>query len=386
MALYKDKRGNIYTNMNRIGKSNEGEVYSLFESPDDVVKIYYDDARTKLREKKISFMIKQSEIPSQTAWPKEIIYEDGNFAGYAMPRVEGFKEINAVYAADFQTWSLSRRAEAACSLCDAVEGIHAAGHVCGDLNPSNVLVDRDGQVTLVGTDSFHIKNTADKNRVFRCERGLPAYLAPELQSKLVGGQTLADVPSPTFTKGTDLFALAVHIFALLTDGYHPFATKASPIDMTHKQLSVADPKPIDGIIEGLSPFFISKDGLEMPDNAPDLSTLPKEIRALFYRAFFDGRNASTKRPSCSEWKAAIKKWQRTPAAAAASPAASTAEQAMPITATKPAAQAKPTTPEPLSKNDYNKLKKANKRMTGRTLYSAIVFVLTCAACLCIFFL
>lgn len=83
------------------------------------------------------------------------------------------------------------------------------------------------------------------------------YLAPEMQKKISGGITLRNAPLPTFTKATDLFALAVHVFCLLMNGSHPFAcareengnvtnTMEQMTEMSGKE-SVVAPQPIENI-------------------------------------------------------------------------------------------------------------------------------------------
>ena len=75
--------------------------------------------------------------------------------------------------------TLSEKITIAKNLCAALNSVHEAGQVCGDLNPKNIGVDPKGaKVTLLDTDSYHITDANAK--VYRCEVGMPEYLAREV--------------------------------------------------------------------------------------------------------------------------------------------------------------------------------------------------------------
>ena len=188
------------------------------------------------------------------------------------------------------------------NFCVAINSVHNAGQVCGDLNPNNITVNPNkGTVTLVDTDSYHITEK-NRNRVYRCEVGMPDYLAPEIHEKMKKYKRLDTAPLPTFTRQTDLFALAVHIFALLMNGCHPFA---NAVDLSQNHASVAAPQPIENIRNGFFPFYMNKSGLTIPKYAPKFDQLPEKIRKLFIRAFVDGHKNPQVRPDAVEWYNAL---------------------------------------------------------------------------------
>lgn len=95
--------------------------------------------------------------------------------------------------------------------------LHSRGIIVGDLNQSNIMVDRKGDVFIVDADSFDI--TDPKNRMhFPCTVGQTEVLAPELQ--VCNNLTF---PNAKFTKNSDVFSLAILVFRLLFSGFHPFA-------------------------------------------------------------------------------------------------------------------------------------------------------------------
>ena len=157
-------------------------------------------------------------------WPLDVLYDENGFVGYVMKRVKSVASLSELYSDT--KYNLHIRMYAAYNLCAAIDTIHSVGQVCGDLNPRNICINLDGNdkdvyhVTLVDADSYHF---VTEGTIYRCEVGLADYLAPEIQQKISGDITLKNAPLPTFTRETDLFALAVHVFSLLMNGSHPFA-------------------------------------------------------------------------------------------------------------------------------------------------------------------
>ena len=295
---YKDKSGHIYKVSGTIGSGGEGTIYKIAGTSDYVLKIYKPEKRNTSRYKKLQTMAGAGLTASakqQLTWPETIVYENNNFAGYLMRFVKG-EELNVMYSDKYKNKTTFRAMiKIAMNLCVAINAVHNINQVCGDLNPKNIKVDPDkSTVTLVDTDSYHIY---DGSHTYRCEVGLPEYLAPEIQSKLRGGVTLATANLPTFTKATDLFALAVHIFALLMNGCHPFSCA---VQNTNKA-SVAAPQPLENIRDGFFPFYDKRAGVTIPVYAPDYNMLPQGIQNLFKKAFVDGHKNPSIRPTAEEW-------------------------------------------------------------------------------------
>lgn len=293
-----------------LGKGGEGSVYKISEKPDYVLKVFIDKNRTETRHRKLLAMLNTPlsiSAMSQVTWPVDVVYDNGRFVGYVMPETKNNEDLNVMYS-DKYICPLNEKITIAKNLCAAVNSIHEVGQVCGDLNPKNIAVDpRTGNVTLVDTDSYDIKDK-NKGTEYRCEVGLPEYIAKELQEKLKQnkGDDLRTLPLPTFTRETDLFALAVHIFALLMNGCHPFAcavdNSADNIkQLSYSQPSIAAPQPIENIRNGFFPFYMKKQHITTPLYAPSFDMLPQNIQALFIRAFVDGSKDPYKRPSEEEW-------------------------------------------------------------------------------------
>lgn len=92
------------------------------------------------------------------------------------------------------------------SLCSALGFAHNKNVIHCDIKPANVMIDRGGKVYL---GDFGIARHAESNLTALPGAGSPAYMAPE------------QVASNIVTKETDIYALGVLLFELLT-GQRPF--------------------------------------------------------------------------------------------------------------------------------------------------------------------
>ena len=306
--IFKGKSGTSYKIIEpAIGKGGEGSIYKIDGMPNFVLKEFIDSKRTEGRERKLLTMIADpisNKIMEHVTWPKDVVYKNGRFAGYVMPKINNNKRLNVMYKPlkENEKDEFLKKILIAWNFCVAINSVHSAGQVCGDLNPNNITVNPNkGRVTLVDTDSYHITEK-NRNRVYRCEVGMPDYLAPEIHEKMKKYKRLDTAPLPTFTRQTDLFALAVHIFALLMNGCHPFA---NAVDLSQNHASVVAPQPIENIRNGFFPFYMNKSGLTIPKYAPKFDQLPEKIRKLFIRAFVDGHKNPQVRPDAVEWYNAL---------------------------------------------------------------------------------
>ena len=296
MSEYRGLTGKTYrTQSTPFAGGGEGDVYDIIGMPQFVAKIYKPDKRTTERERKLSVMVAhQPSVLDQYAWPMDVLYENGRFMGFIMPRISGKEKLRNLYVYDKRggkPWSLY--IAIAKNLAAAVHNVHEIHQVVGDLNPENILVSpSSGMVTLVDTDSYHI---SDASRTYRCMVGMPEFVAPELQ-----GIHFPSAPLPTFTYSSDRFALAVLIFALLMNGAHPFSCKVISGSSSKFQ-------PIDNMQNGKCAYFPDSrtSNIDIPRYSPDINSLPENIQQLFRRAFVAGLKNPSQRPSAEEWYRAL---------------------------------------------------------------------------------
>lgn len=307
---YKGKGGIQYDlEAKPFAQGGEGQVFNIVGKPNLVAKLYKDTISIGDRERKLNVMVTyppDKSVLNQIAWPVDVLYNGNTFIGFVMPKLKINEDLNVIYeygsSAKYPNIPWSNKIIIAKNLCAVLNAVHEAGHACGDLNPKNISVDPNtGHIVFVDTDSYHIQ---DGGNTYRCCVGIPEYLPVEIQRKMKGG--LSTTALPTFSKNTDNFALAVHIFQLLMNGVHPFSCAVLP-----SQVSVAFPQPSDNIIKGQFPFMQKVQGITIPKFAPPINILPVEIQDLFKRAFIDGHTNPDKRPSPVEWFTALSKLEKT---------------------------------------------------------------------------
>ena len=313
MIKYVGITGKIYQAIEpAITAGGEGFIYKIEGMPEYVLKI--SKKPTEILHRKLLTMIGiqlPQKAKKQMTWPIDIVYQNNVFCGYVMMYLKDRDILNMVNAN--KNYTFKQKITIAKNICAVINSLHNVGQVCGDLNPKNIMVNpKTQEVTLVDTDSFHITDYKS-NRIYRCEVGMPLYLAKEIQEEMKKGYNLKNVPVSPYSKETDLFALAVNIFSLLMNGCHPYACATNGVNniqqLTSIVPSIPAPQPNENIINGFFPFYMKKTGITIPKYAPEFDTLPKEIQNLFIRAFVNGNNNPSDRPTATEWFHALERMQ-----------------------------------------------------------------------------
>jgi len=304
-----------------IKEGGEGKIYKVLGA-NKVAKIYKDGVSTLELVEKLKYMINNkpsSSVLEQVAWPLDIIYEYNSqqkFLGFIMPLLNFNAELGEIYKYPSESNISSHyKILVAENICAVISEVHKAGYVFGDFNPRNIGVNKNtGEVAFLDTDSYHIVIEGAGNKAYRCNVCAPGYSAPELLEKCRAhisknqsdkDNAYAKTPLPTFTKETDNFALAIHIFKLLFNGFSPFEgipDKQSP--------SFASPGGTgDEAVRRNSYCF--KWGFKHRSVAiPPLESFPKNISDLFTRAFIRGKSDPKQRPSALEWHEALVAYEK----------------------------------------------------------------------------
>ena len=296
----------------------EGATYEVEGRPDLLAKLYNPDQidekhEIKERREKLLAMLdmgfdcRYEDGKLLAAWPEDILFDSsGTVRGHVMPLARNMKSIiwairqedREVLFSDHYSWWKS--VAMAHNLCLAVELMHSRGVVIGDMNTNNILVNADGDVTLIDTDSFDFSYNGQR---FKCRVGFPEVLPPELQ-----GRDLTD-PSVEFTEKTDCFSLAIHVFTLLCNNCHPFGC----LNMNKVHGSTSRPDQEGNILRGYCPYVTGASG-ETALDALDMNVFPGEIRDLFDRTFtYTAATAVreetiARRPSAREWRIALEEF------------------------------------------------------------------------------
>jgi len=290
-----------FASARRLGAGGEAEVFEVPGRPRLAAKVYRSP--TAERARKLRVML--AHPPEGTdagghvaiAWPVELmVAADGSVEGFLMPRIDlaatvsvfqVYNPASRVAIAPAFTWQYLLRT--ARNVAAIVDSLHRAGYVVGDINESNLLVNRRALAVLVDCDSMQVRDPATGD-ILRGGVAKPEFTAPELLGR--------DLAATDRTQDTDNFALAVLVFLLLLEGAHPFAGIWR---------GRGDPPDIATRIAG--GHFAYRRGAKVapPPHALPIDVLPPELRKMVWRTFTSGMRRPTERPSAGEWAAALER-------------------------------------------------------------------------------
>ena len=280
-----------------LAAGGEGTVYLPDRFPDKAAKIYHDpsdDIVVKLR----LMIANPPRIPPgeegrmDIAWPEDLLLDpgpSGRVAGFLMRRVSGkpsvecYSPLKRPDAAPLFTYE--HLIATARNLARIVEICHGQRYVIGDVNESNALVSETASVALIDTDSFQVIDRAD-GRVYRSPVGKPEYTPAELQ-----GHHFDRIDR---SQDHDVFGLAVIIYQMLMEGFHPFTGIYTGPD---------DPPQLENrIAAGHFPYSRIRPVPYRPSPlAPNWDALHPSLQELFLQCFDIGHDSPETRPTAHEW-------------------------------------------------------------------------------------
>ena len=297
----------------------EGDIYAILGVDNQVIKVYKKDRVTRELENKINLMVRRppsSNVLNQVAWPLDSVHDSaGVFCGFVMTKLDITDELSDIYVYPPKSGiTYQQKLVLAQNICAVIHEVHRAGYVFGDFNPRNIGINvNTGVVAFLDTDSYHIVLEKNINQAYRCNVCAPGYVAPELLEKCSyhisahpedKQSVYAKIPLDTFTLETDNFALAIHMFRLLMNGYTPF-------NGINENESVSMGSPGVGDVAVKRDSYCFKPGNKpLAAAVPDISVLPNDVASLFTRAFIDGRKDPKKRPNAIEWHKALENYEK----------------------------------------------------------------------------
>ena len=300
MAELRGRSNNkVYRALEKLGSGGEGAVYSIAGDPTRVMKIYHDPKPELIS--KITKMVESNlKHSTDVSFPEELIFEGNLFRGFVMKRVKG-DSFSSVYATSTKNRAIPQDVKftIAKNLCIALSNVHEAGFVFGDFNPANIKVDvKRRTVTLMDTDSFIFDRFGGK--VAR-----PEMVPMEIRSAMKANESLPDERKKDlpFTKESDVYTLAVHLFRLLMNGEHPFNYKPTR-QLSHQPMYAYELDP------PTFPYLENKLGIAPPPHGIPLEAVPMDLRMLFVRMFRDGYSDPTVRPSIREFLTEIDLYEK----------------------------------------------------------------------------
>ncbi len=287
--------GKSVTLEKQLGSGGEGQVWTV-QGRLEVAKIYHPRIIKPEHERKLKAMLANPPVDEMRvkghvsiAWPTELLYQGGKFAGFLMPMLEQSPTIFTVYnpvkrKKECPGFNWKYLFHTALNLSKAIEAIHYKGYVIGDLNESNILVKSSALVSVIDTDSFQVKDA--NGQVYYCKVGKEDFTPPELL-----GASLDKVDR---LPEHDYFGLGVLIFRLLMEGYYPFT------GVLKQEVQLNEPVQHYCLQRGAFPYD-NNPIVSPPPMAPVFNILPRDVRNLFLRCFVAGHKNLQARPSPREW-------------------------------------------------------------------------------------
>lgn len=286
-VYYGDPANNVkYVLGKCIGEGGEGNIYQT-DIGRECFKIYHEHKLNRQRQEKILKMISYNALKEdpRICWPVQPVFESSSrheLVGFSMEDVSftaGSETyplddvIISIHNGDRLHWNWDRRAllDLCMNISEIVSVLHSQDILIGDINPKNFLVDREGEVFLIDTDSCQIGT-------YVCPVGIPEYSSPALWEN---DCVYADSPR---TLNDEYFALARLIYFILFLGESPYLYENSIIDLNtlrdcimNKKFREKDAPEDDYIWWNLTPevrdcflkVFSSEDGMDHPDEYPD---------------------------------------------------------------------------------------------------------------------
>lgn len=290
MATYYGRLGTRYTTVKPVGTGGEGTVYTLSGYDGIVAKIYkagrFRNCNERgIMERKLKAMLSMNvayivDGIARFSWPQDILYENDVMVGFVMPEIHTKYKIFDMYRVGKNpirekiypnyTWKYS--VQFAYHLAWLVNYLHSYNIVIGDFNQNNIAIDtQNGTVVIIDCDSFDITDSITGEHL-PCMVGLPEMLAPELQ-------TVGNLSKGKFTKKSDYFSLAIHIFRLLMDNADPFGGVITTDE------SISNIPANRAICKGECAYVRNVPGKVIPNWSQKPSMLPPEILQLFKKTF-----------------------------------------------------------------------------------------------------
>lgn len=210
----------------------EGGLYKLAAHAGDprVAKIYNDAAKRQFSRdalKSLGHLVGNYDKLRTTlpfvAWPIELLFTERHpsanatlaaLAGITMPEVSGANTLRRLTNIPNMRISQgeAKTIYVATQIASQLNKLHQQKIIFCDFNPGNILVSKTfKKVAFVDTDAYQHSFIP---QIFTKLNFTPGYASPA---------ALAGHPPPR-TANDDNFVLAIHIFQLLLDGGHPFAS------------------------------------------------------------------------------------------------------------------------------------------------------------------
>ncbi len=292
-----------------LGTGGEGTVFAV-EKPSHyqgyVAKIYHQTERKPERALKINYLISNPLLLKDKLsfiFPEYLLYEDGEFVGYLMPKARGEYDLTVLTSLTVSNklsddWVAQYRRDKPENLRNYQKIAHHLAlafaefyqqeeYIFTDLKPENIKVNLQGKISVIDLDSLQIQHQGKV--LFPAEKISQEYSPPEREIFKEG-----EVLSPAWT----YFSLSVILYKLLL-GLHPFSVTGKG-DL-RRLATLADKMKY-----GLFPFGQHSDKIEViPAPHHNFKSLPQAWQDLFTKSLATFLTQPEYRPDAQAWAAAL---------------------------------------------------------------------------------
>jgi serine/threonine protein kinase len=209
-----------YSVMGKLGEGGMACVYLAIDSRDGR-RVAFKIAREGDSAKMNAFIEKEVRALRKIGSEKVAgIFDDGEFEGrryIAIRFAAGESLEEALGRKEGLPWRKCK--EVLIQVCDALQSAHDAGFVHRDVKPANIMVENDGNVSLIdfGLATDMTEPEAEEPGLVV---GTPMYVAPET------------VSGPGFDHRVDVYAMGVMMYKMVS-GTPPFSGTAGEVVMQH---------------------------------------------------------------------------------------------------------------------------------------------------------
>lgn len=306
---FKNQEGvNIILADQPFATGGEGAIYEVIlpENSNLVAKIYHKDSSLE-KEHKLLFMhqndptlLAEKEIQDAIVWVEDVLYREGKFCGFTMPKVSNAISLKRLtlaqnpsqkFGASWRKFdhglpgSHQKRLVVAYNLAQAINTLHQKGnYVLVDMKPENIFVREDASIAIIDLDGLQINDLEAKTHCFPADVFTEEYVPPEkyLQS--------LQTKNGKIKKEWDYFSLAVIIYELLF-GIHPYQA-------SHHSLTT---RP-ELIKEGLFVQGSQKEELhKIPPLHFNFEKISPTLQSQFHQTFEEGYQLPENRTSPAIW-------------------------------------------------------------------------------------
>lgn len=223
-----------------LGKGGMAEVYKVWDEERSVnlaMKVLYADyAEDKVFLRRFR---REAQTLEKLNHPNIVRFygleRDRDLIYLLMDYVDGSTLRKEIFQAE-EPISIGRIIEVMNPICAALNYAHRTGYVHCDVKPANIMIHKNGSIYI---SDFGISRMTEAATVTMVGSGTPAYMSPE--------QVRGETPIPQ----TDIYALGVILFEMLTGGERPFTgdsantTGSTSEKIRWEQMRLVPPLPSD---------------------------------------------------------------------------------------------------------------------------------------------